>query len=115
MDRHPTGAGRRRFPGRAGLLATGVAALLTACTAERAGTPGGAAGGAAGGSKLRTVRQRKKLLVGTAREVARNVVLMDGGVIVGQGPQAEIMASPSTERFAAFLKRYQHALNGAPR
>jgi ABC-type histidine transport system ATPase subunit len=40
---------------------------------------------------------------------------MDEGVIVEQGAPADVMSSPSTERFAAFLKRYEYALGGAPR
>jgi polar amino acid transport system ATP-binding protein len=50
-----------------------------------------------------------------ARDVARQVVFMDGGVIVEQGAPGDVMSKPSTERFAAFLRRYEHALGSAPR
>jgi ABC-type polar amino acid transport system ATPase subunit len=38
-----------------------------------------------------------------AREVADRVVFMDGGVIVEDGPPAELMANPKTERLQNFL------------
>ncbi|HMO31067.1 amino acid ABC transporter ATP-binding protein [Enterovirga sp.] len=44
--------------------------------------------------------------MGFAREVADRVIFMDGGVIVEQGPPAEIMANPQTERFRGFLGRH---------
>lgn len=56
-------APRRQFLRGTALLAGGVAALLSGCTVERTGTPGGAVAGAT--SKLATVLQRKKVLVGT--------------------------------------------------
>jgi polar amino acid transport system ATP-binding protein len=40
-----------------------------------------------------------------AREVADRVVFMDGGVIVEQGPPAEVIGNPSHERTRVFLKR----------
>jgi polar amino acid transport system ATP-binding protein len=40
-----------------------------------------------------------------AREVADRVVFMDGGVIVEQGPPAEVIGNPSHERTRLFLKR----------
>ncbi|WP_112243689.1 amino acid ABC transporter ATP-binding protein [Kribbella monticola] len=40
-----------------------------------------------------------------AREVADRVVFMDEGVIVEQGPPAEVIGNPSHERTRVFLKR----------
>jgi polar amino acid transport system ATP-binding protein len=40
-----------------------------------------------------------------AREVADRVVFMDGGVIVEQGPPAEVIGNPAQERTRVFLKR----------
>ncbi|TDU91827.1 amino acid ABC transporter ATP-binding protein (PAAT family) [Kribbella voronezhensis] len=40
-----------------------------------------------------------------AREVADRVVFMDDGVIVEQGPPAEVIGNPSHERTRVFLKR----------
>ena len=40
-----------------------------------------------------------------ARDVADRVVFMDDGVIVEQGPPAEIFTNPKHERTRAFLKR----------
>jgi polar amino acid transport system ATP-binding protein len=40
-----------------------------------------------------------------AREVADRVVFMDGGVIVEQGPPADVIGNPSQERTRTFLKR----------
>jgi polar amino acid transport system ATP-binding protein len=40
-----------------------------------------------------------------AREVADRVVFMDGGVIVEQGPPADLIGNPSHERTRTFLKR----------
>ncbi len=42
-----------------------------------------------------------------ARDVAQHLVFMDGGVIVEEGPPAEVMTRPKTERFAGFLRRYE--------
>jgi polar amino acid transport system ATP-binding protein len=40
-----------------------------------------------------------------AREVADRVVFMDGGVIVEQGPPAEVIGDPQHERTRTFLRR----------
>jgi polar amino acid transport system ATP-binding protein len=40
-----------------------------------------------------------------AREVADRVVFMDGGVIVEEGPAAEVIGAPSSERARTFLSR----------
>jgi polar amino acid transport system ATP-binding protein len=40
-----------------------------------------------------------------AREVADRVVFMDGGVIVEQGPPADVIGDPTQERTRTFLKR----------
>ncbi|GHB56805.1 arginine ABC transporter ATP-binding protein [Streptomyces viridiviolaceus] len=40
-----------------------------------------------------------------AREVADRVVFMDGGVIVEQGPPAEVLENPREERTRTFLRR----------
>ena len=41
-----------------------------------------------------------------ARDVADRVVFMEGGVVVEQGPPAQIFGNPSTERVQRFLQRY---------
>jgi len=41
-----------------------------------------------------------------AREVADNIIFMDKGVIVEQGPPEEILNSPKEERTKQFLSRY---------
>ena len=41
--------------------------------------------------------------IGFAREVAHRVVFMDGGVVVEQGPAAEVLDSPREERTRRFL------------
>lgn len=43
--------------------------------------------------------------MGFAREVADNLVFMDGGVVVEQGVPAEILANPQRERTKAFLSK----------
>jgi polar amino acid transport system ATP-binding protein len=43
--------------------------------------------------------------MGFAREVADRVVLMDGGVIVEQGPPQDIFANPREERTKSFLRK----------
>ncbi|MBB2987888.1 amino acid ABC transporter ATP-binding protein [Terracoccus luteus] len=43
--------------------------------------------------------------MGFAREVADHVVFMDGGVVVEQGPPAEVIGNPQHERTKSFLKR----------
>ncbi|MFZ1383825.1 MAG: amino acid ABC transporter ATP-binding protein [Propionicimonas sp.] len=40
-----------------------------------------------------------------AREVADRVIFMDGGVIVEEGPPAEVIGKPTHERTRTFLKR----------
>jgi polar amino acid transport system ATP-binding protein len=40
-----------------------------------------------------------------AREVADRVVFMDGGVVVEQGPPAEVLGAPKNERTKSFLAR----------
>ncbi len=41
--------------------------------------------------------------IGFAREVADTVVFMDEGVVVEQGPPAEVLDHPRQERTRAFL------------
>lgn len=41
------------------------------------------------------------------RKVAQRVVFMDAGVVVEEGPPNEVMVHPGTERFGAFLQRYE--------
>ncbi|MBP2635353.1 MAG: Phosphonate-transporting ATPase [Firmicutes bacterium] len=41
-----------------------------------------------------------------AREVADNIIFMDHGVIVEQGPPEEILSNPKEERTKQFLSRY---------
>ncbi len=43
--------------------------------------------------------------IGFAREVADEVVFMDGGVVVEQGAPGEIIANPQQERTKAFLSK----------
>jgi polar amino acid transport system ATP-binding protein len=40
-----------------------------------------------------------------ARDVAHRVVIMDGGVIVEQGPPSEVLENPREERSRSFLRR----------
>ncbi|HEV2887800.1 MAG TPA: hypothetical protein VGX49_12870, partial [Jatrophihabitans sp.] len=40
-----------------------------------------------------------------AREVASRVVFMDGGVVVEQGPPAQVIGAPQHERTRSFLAR----------
>jgi polar amino acid transport system ATP-binding protein len=44
-----------------------------------------------------------------ARDVAKEVVFMDEGVVVERGAPAAVLGSPSTERLRAFLRRYASA------
>ena len=44
-----------------------------------------------------------------AREAADRVVFMDGGVVVEQGPPAEVLGAPRSERLRTFLRRFQAA------
>ncbi len=41
-----------------------------------------------------------------ARDVADQVIFMDGGVIVEQGPASQVINSPAHERTRAFLSNY---------
>jgi polar amino acid transport system ATP-binding protein len=41
--------------------------------------------------------------IGFAREVADRVIFMDGGVIVEEGPPAEVLENPREERTKKFL------------
>jgi polar amino acid transport system ATP-binding protein len=43
--------------------------------------------------------------IGFAREVADTVVFMDGGVVVEQGPPADVISNPQHERTKAFLSQ----------
>jgi polar amino acid transport system ATP-binding protein len=43
--------------------------------------------------------------MGFAREVADSVVFMDDGVVVEEGPPAELLSSPRHERTRAFLSK----------
>ena len=43
-----------------------------------------------------------------AREVADRVVFMDGGVVIEQGPPAEVISDPQHPRTKAFLHRMRH-------
>ena len=42
-----------------------------------------------------------------AREVSDRVIFMDGGVIVEEGPAAEVINNPKEERTQRFLNKYQ--------
>jgi ABC-type polar amino acid transport system ATPase subunit len=44
--------------------------------------------------------------IGFARDVADRVVFMDGGVVVEQGPPAELLAAPREPRTRAFLNKF---------
>jgi polar amino acid transport system ATP-binding protein len=43
--------------------------------------------------------------MGFAREVANQLVFMDGGVVVESGPPREVLANPKHERTQAFLSK----------
>ncbi|MDY7089124.1 MAG: amino acid ABC transporter ATP-binding protein [Actinomycetota bacterium] len=43
--------------------------------------------------------------IGFAREVGDNLIFMDGGVVVEQGPPREVIANPQHERTRAFLSK----------
>ncbi|MYW96173.1 amino acid ABC transporter ATP-binding protein [Amycolatopsis rubida] len=43
--------------------------------------------------------------IGFAKEVADRVVFMDGGVVVEQGPPAEVLERPAEQRTRSFLER----------
>jgi ABC-type polar amino acid transport system ATPase subunit len=42
-----------------------------------------------------------------ARDVGDRIIFVDGGVIVEQGPPAQLIAQSSSERLKLFLRRYQ--------
>ena len=44
--------------------------------------------------------------MGFASEVSEQVVFMEGGLVVEQGPPAQVMRSPASERLRAFLSRF---------
>ena len=44
-----------------------------------------------------------------AHEAADRVVFMDGGVVVEEGPPAEVLGAPRSERLRTFLRRFQAA------
>ncbi|MEU8825358.1 amino acid ABC transporter ATP-binding protein [Streptomyces sp. NPDC048636] len=46
--------------------------------------------------------------IGFAREVADRVVFMDGGIVVEEGPPAEVLDRPRKERTKAFLSHVLH-------
>jgi polar amino acid transport system ATP-binding protein len=56
---------------------------------------------AAGGMTMMVVTHEMAF----AREVADRVIFMDGGVIVEQGPPAEVIGDPKEERTRTFLRR----------
>ena len=67
------------------------------------------------GEVLRVIRelaeQRTTMIIVThemafARDVADDVIFMDGGVIVEQGPAREVIENPKEERTRQFLSRY---------
>jgi polar amino acid transport system ATP-binding protein len=43
--------------------------------------------------------------MGFAREVGNNLVFMDGGVIVEEGPPAAVLTNPQHDRTQAFLSK----------
>lgn len=45
--------------------------------------------------------------MGFARDVADNLIFMDGGVIVERGKALEVISHPQQERTRAFLRRYE--------
>ena len=47
-----------------------------------------------------------------AREVADTVLFMDGGVVVEQGPPAQVIGAPQEERTRAFLSRVLNPVHG---
>ena len=53
--------------------------------------------------------------IGFARGVADRVIFMDGGVIVEEGPPAEIMDNPRSDRFRSFLGRHIRSLTSSIR
>ncbi|GAA3364578.1 amino acid ABC transporter ATP-binding protein [Saccharopolyspora sp. 6V] len=49
-----------------------------------------------------------------AREVADRVLFMDGGVVVEQGPPAEVIGAPAEERTRTFLSRVLNPTHARP-
>ncbi len=49
-----------------------------------------------------------------ARDVADRVVFMDGGVVVEEGPPAEVLGNPQHERTRSFLARVLDPGGAAP-
>ena len=43
--------------------------------------------------------------MGFARDVADRVVFMDAGVVIEEGPPAQVLDHPTHERTASFLRR----------
>ena len=43
--------------------------------------------------------------MGFAREVGNNLVFMDGGVIVEEGPPADVLGDPQHQRTQSFLSK----------
>jgi ABC-type histidine transport system ATPase subunit len=43
-----------------------------------------------------------------ARNVSSRAIFMDGGVIVEEGPPAEVLEKPKSPRLAAFLASVSH-------
>jgi polar amino acid transport system ATP-binding protein len=43
--------------------------------------------------------------IGFAREVGDQLIFMDGGVVVEQGPPREVIGNPQQERTKAFLSK----------
>ena len=52
--------------------------------------------------------------MGFARDVADRVVMMDGGVVIEQGPPAEFFAHPAEQRTRRFLARVLQSGAGTP-
>jgi polar amino acid transport system ATP-binding protein len=52
--------------------------------------------------------------MGFAREVADRVVFMADGVVVEQGPPAQVLGSPRQERTRTFLARVLHPEEAQP-
>ena len=50
-----------------------------------------------------------------ARQVADNVLFMDGGVIVEYGKAEDVIGNPREERTRRFLERYSNEVIGNPR
>lgn len=44
-----------------------------------------------------------------AREAADRIVFMDQGIVIEQGPPAQVLDDPQSERLRAFLSRFRSA------